>query len=55
MLQQKRASRSNNAQVVVEHIVCFDSFKSLNNPDVGTIIFYRFADRDIEAQKGNLP
>lgn len=55
MLRQRRASGSNNAQAVVEHIICFDSFKSLNNPDMGTIIFYRFADRDIEAQKGNLP
>ena len=55
ILQQRRASRSTNAQAVVEHIICFDSFKSLNNPDVGTVIFYRFADRDIEAQRGNLP
>ena len=55
MLKQRRVSSSNNAQVAVEHIRCFDSFKSLNNPDVGTIIFYHFADREIEAQKGNLP
>lgn len=55
MLQQRRVSSSNNAQAVVEHIIYFDSFKSLNNPDVGTIIFYHFADREIEAQTGNLP
>lgn len=55
MLQQRRVSCSNNAQAVVEHIIYFDSFKSLNNPDVGTIIFYHFADREIEAQTGHLP
>ena len=51
----KESLKSNNAQAVVEHIIYFDSFKSLNNPEVGTIIFYHFADREIEAQTGNLP